>query len=157
MLVSQTNIGNLAEGDVWDTPVSIYPSLGGRPNPDAPKAVTDSMEEARLAFRARAHTASAVMCRRTLEVICKLHGAEERALAGSLKKLKEKGDIDERLYQWADTLRLTGNAAAHYSEEVITHDDARDMLDFTNAIVDYLYSFKDKFEAFKLRRAKTKI
>jgi hypothetical protein len=32
--------------------------------------------------------------------------------------------------------------------------DARDALDFTIGIIDYLFSYRDQFEKFKQRRAK---
>jgi predicted LPLAT superfamily acyltransferase len=73
----------------------------------------------------------------------------------SLEKMKNDGLIDDRLYEWADTLRLAGNEAAHDVNVTVSRDDARDMLEFTNAILDYLFSFCDKFERFKLRRKRS--
>ena len=31
-------------------------------------------------------------------------------------------------------------------------DDARDILEFTNALLEYVFTFRDRFEAFKIRR-----
>ena len=66
--------------------------------------------------------------------------------------MKAEGKIDERLYDWADMLRLVGNEAAHDIHVEVSKDDAGDILDFTNAIVDYIFSFNDKFLEFKNRR-----
>ncbi len=152
ILIVQDNIGNMVEGDIWDTPVKLYPSQEIRINPDAPKPIRVAYEEAAASFKARAYTAAAIMCRKILEGICKEHGVRERTLIKSLERMKDERIIDERLYEWADVLRLVGNEAAHDVNVTISRDDAKDMLEFTNAILDYLFSFRDKFEEFKKRR-----
>jgi hypothetical protein len=80
ILVTQDNVGNLVEGDIWDTPVRLYPSQDIHINPDAPKSIRSAYEEAAASFRARAYTAAAIMCRKTLEGICDAHGIRERSL-----------------------------------------------------------------------------
>ena len=104
-------------------------------------------------LRANAYTASAIMCRKTLEAICSEHGATERNLLASLKKLKDEGVIEHRLYEWADALRIVGNEAAHDVKVQVSAQDARDVLEFTNALLEYTFTFRDKFERFKKRRA----
>ena len=74
ILITQDNIGNMVEGDIWDTPVRLFPSQEVHLNPNAPKAIRDSYEEAFRCFKNRAYTASAIMCRKTLEGICKKNG-----------------------------------------------------------------------------------
>lgn len=95
------------------------------------------------------------MCRKTLESFCILKEVKEKNLAVSIKKLKEKGIINEQLFDWADELRLAGNKAAHSINHDFEESDAKDILDFTIAILDFTYSFKDKFDKFK-ERGKTK-
>ena len=60
--------------------------------------------------------------------------------------------IDGRLKEWADQLRLTGNEAVHDVDAKVSHQDARDTLDFTKALSEYVFTFRDKFEEFKKRR-----
>ena len=154
MLIRQINIGNMVEGDIWDTPTGLYPNEGERANPNAPREILVALEEARACYRARAHTAAAIMCRKTLEgEFCAAHGVNERNLMSSLKKMKDQGLIDDRLFEWSDTLRVAGNEAAHGVGVTISEADARDILEFTNAILDYLFSYRDRFEQFKKRRA----
>lgn len=57
--------------------------------------------------------------------------------------------IDDRLLAWADALRITGNEAAHGAEFSVKREDAKDALDFTEAIVDYLFVFQERFKALK--------
>ncbi|MCI0561662.1 MAG: DUF4145 domain-containing protein [Nitrososphaera sp.] len=154
ILVSQNNIGNMVEGDIWDTPARLYPSDDIRVNPNAPKPIRLAYGEAAVCFRARAYTAAAIMCRKTLEGICEAHGVQGLSLVKALEKMKNDKLIDDRLYEWADALRLAGNEAVHDVKVTVPSDDAKDMLEFTNAILDYLFSFRDKFDRFKQRRKK---
>ena len=71
---------------------------------------------------------------------------EIKNLALSIKKLKDEGVINEQLFDWADELRLAGNKAAHNIDNNFDSLDAKDILDFTIAILDFTYSFKDKFD-----------
>lgn len=143
----------MAEGDRWDTPYISFPSTDLRVNPNAPKEIQSAFEEACACYRAQAYTASAIMCRKTLEGICEAHGVKERNLALSLKAMKDQSQIDERLYEWSDSLRVAGNEAAHGVGLSIAQPDAKDILEFTNAILDYMFSYRDRFEKFKSRRA----
>jgi hypothetical protein len=154
MVIRQTNIGNMAEGDVWDKPFLVFPSPDLQANPRAPQPIRRAFEEACGCYRAQAYTASAIMCRKALEGICVEHDVKERNLALSLKKMKDTGLIDDRLFEWSDALRLAGNEAAHGVETNIESADAKDIIEFTNAIIDYMFSFRDRFDQFKKRRDK---
>ncbi|MGQ5524126.1 DUF4145 domain-containing protein [Chitinimonas sp. PSY-7] len=153
ILVSQTNIGNIADGDIWDTPVIVFPESDIRVNPIAPREIRTAFEEACTCYRAQAYTASAIMCRKTLEGICIVHGINERNLQSAIKKMKEQSLIDDRLYEWSDVLRIVGNEAVHDVGVVLSQPDAKDTIEFTNAILDYLFSYRDRFEQFKRRRS----
>lgn len=154
ILVRQTNIGNMAEGDKWDTPQLVFPTTDLRVNPNAPHDIRLAFDEACSCYRAGAFTASAIMCRKTLEGICAAHGVVEGSLARSLRKMHEQNLIDDRLFEWSDLMRTAGNEAAHGVGLSIPPADAKDILEFTNAIMDYLFSFRDRFEEFKKRRNK---
>lgn len=152
LLIKQDNIGNMAQGDIWDIPTKIYPAEEFHTNPNAPKQVRVIFEEACRCFKAHAYIATAILSRKTIESICDYHNIRERNLVSSLAKMKSEGKIDERLFEWADMLRLVGNEAAHDTNAEISKEDASDVLDFANAIIDYIFSFKDKFDEFKTRR-----
>jgi hypothetical protein len=131
----------------------LYPRPDTRVNPNLPAPLKTAYEEATSCFKAKAYTATAIMCRKTLEGICVEHGASERSLVSSLKVLKDTGVIENRLYEWADALRISGNEAAHDVNITISPDEAKDLLEFTNALLEYVFTFRDKFEEFKRRRA----
>jgi hypothetical protein len=154
ILVRQTNIGNMADGDKWDTPQLVYPTADLRVNPNAPRDIRLAFDEACNCYRVGAFTASAIMSRKTLEGICASHDVTERSLALSLRKMHKQNLIDDRLFEWSDLMRVAGNEAAHGVGLSIQQPDAKDILEFTNAIMDYLFSFRDRFEEFKRRRTK---
>ena len=70
--------------------------------------------------------------------------------------LRERGHIDQKLLAWADELRLIGNDAAHDLHVVIEQVDARDALEFVEALLMYAFSLNRRFEEFKNRRAATR-
>lgn len=138
------------EGSGWDTPERIYPprsiSLA------IPFPIILAYQEAQTCFRAKAYTATAIMCRKALEGIAEEHKVTVRNLASALKEMRDKGIIESRLYEWADALRISGNEAAHGVNVTISQQDAKDILEFTNALLEYVFTFQDRFERFKKRR-----
>lgn len=143
------------EGDVdyYDDDVPVYPAPPRLMSPAVPKKLQDCFLEARTCYQAKAYTASAIMCRRSLELLAAERGVSEDSLAKSLGKLKAKGDIDQRLYDWCDELRLAGNDAVHDVNSNVSQKDARDMSELAEAIIDYVYVFQARYEEFKNRRA----
>jgi hypothetical protein len=138
--------------DMWSAPQIIFQVDSDQVNPDVPARIRSSFREARIAYRAGASTASAMMCRKTLEALCAEHGIKERNLAAALKRANETSLIDGRLTEWADELRIAGNEAAHDVDSEISGEDARDLLEFTEAILEYVFTFRDRFDRFQQRR-----
>jgi hypothetical protein len=132
---------------------SVYPAAPRSMGSAVPSTVQRCFEEARICYQARAYTASAIMCRRTLETLALDRGADAGNLAKSLTNLKDRGDIDQRLFDWSDALRLAGNSAAHDVAASISRVDASDMNDLTEAVIDYVYVFQERYQSFKNRRA----
>lgn len=139
----------------WELPAVVYPARPSILDDAVPEPVLRSYWEAeRTLTEARAYVGTALLCRRTLEVICDHFGARKGNLASKLKALKEQGTIENRLYEWADKiLRLLGNEAAHDVRSDISKEDAEDALEFTRAIIEYLYVFEAAYRRFEKRRA----
>ena len=87
-----------------------------------------------------------------LSGFCAENGTTKRSLAANLEELRDSGTITDQLFEWATALRLSGNEAAHDVSVTFSEEDAKDLLDFTVAILDFTYSFRVKFEAFLARR-----
>jgi len=105
-----------------DDPVCVCPPRDRELHHSVPKTIQQAFTEARICFRAKAFNAAAMMCRRTLEGICFVHGVESGLLKVKLKTLKEKEIIKSRLFEWAEELRTLGNEAAHAVELVVSRE-----------------------------------
>ena len=154
LLIEQEREIDMNENELyWGQVKKIYPSNLFHINPAIPEKLQKGLLECIQCFKASSNTATVIMCRRALEGFCSLKGVTEKNLAKSINRLKEEGAINEQLYEWANQLRLSGNEAAHDIESNFESIDAKDILDFTIAILDFTYSFKDKFDKFKERIA----
>jgi hypothetical protein len=152
ILVQQELDFNHAAQDLdWGLPQKLYPGNLFHINPVIPDKLRQGLIECVKCYKAAAYTATVIMCRKTLESFAVQKGIKEKNLSITIKKLKDSGVINEQLYEWADELRLAGNKAAHDMDESFDELDAKDIMDFTIAILDFTYSFKDKFDKFKLR------
>jgi hypothetical protein len=138
----------------WEKPIKIYPSNLFHINPVIPEQLRKNLIECIKCYKVGAFTATAIMCRKTLDGFCSLKGVKEKNLGLAIKKLKEQNIINDQLYEWANELRLLGNKAAHSIDHTIESVDGKDILEFTIAILDFTYSFKDKFDKFKSRLEK---
>ncbi len=117
-----------------------------------PKLTRKSLEEAKKCLSAHAYSACAVMCGRAIEAICTEHKTKAKTLAAGLRELRDKQVIDQRLFEWGDSLREKRNIGAHATEEDVTREDARDVLEFAAAISEYVFVLSAKYEAFKSRQ-----
>ncbi|MFH1446782.1 MAG: DUF4145 domain-containing protein [Chloroflexota bacterium] len=132
---------------LWPQPISFYSRI-------IPDIVRDSLEEAQKCYNAKAYSACAVMCGRVLEGLCKIYETKNKNIAGGLKELLEKKIIDDRLFRWGAVLREQRNLGAHATGEKINKEDAQDLLDFANAICDYVFVLSDRFDKFMKRQEK---
>lgn len=150
MLVLQCEYGR----DNLDEPYRVYPPQDNRLGLRFPPSIRNAFEEVLGCMKGKAYTAAAIMCRKTLEGVCAEHGCSGKTLDNDLKQMKDKGLIESRLFEWADALRIAGNEAAHEVGTVVNKQDATDLLEFTRALLEYVFTFRDRFEEFKKRRMK---
>jgi len=146
----------LAIGDVCDEdgpPRRVFPPAERRELGIAvPKNIQAAFKEAVQCFKGKAFTASAIMCRKTLEGLCAAHEAKAGNLAKRLAKLRDDGVIETRLFEWAEELRVLGNEAAHGVDSTVSRQDCEDILEFTEALAQYVFTYRHKFQQFKERR-----
>jgi len=77
---------------------------------------------------------------------------KKRVMLGEgIRRLKDAGIIDERLFSWSQQLQAFRNLAAHPEDITISRQDAEDLQTFTNAIVEYVYDLADRYDEFKSR------
>lgn len=137
----------------WTDPERVWPKPDEHLPGEVPSLVRVSLADARKCYKANVYTACAVMCGRALEAMCKEKTGETN-LAKGLKQLHTSKIIDDRLFEWGEALRKERNIGAHASDDTISKADARDVLDFAIAIIEYVYIMIAKFEAYQARKAK---
>jgi uncharacterized protein YbaR (Trm112 family) len=139
--------------DCYATPIVLYPGAPVLRGVIPPNIGATFLEAHRCYTDAAAYTACAILCRRTLEGICADFGATKGNLQSKLETLKSNGIIDGRIHEWADgLLRDLGNDAAHEIDTVISKADAEHALEFTKAILEYIYVLGVAYKLFKERR-----
>ncbi|KVM84021.1 hypothetical protein WK68_07445 [Burkholderia ubonensis] len=139
----------------WHSAERRWPAPDNEIDWSIPEIARNSLVEATICFSAKAYSACAVMCGRTIEGVCKHHDPKTRTLAAGLKKLKQDGVIDERIFGWSEALREHRNLGAHATTEKVERDDARDLLDFAIAICEYVFILNEKFARFQQRQRGT--
>lgn len=130
---------------LWPAPSSVELSLS------VPETARRDIKDAQKCLSHGIYSAAVVLCGRALERLAK-EKAPSRNLASSLTELKAKSVIDERLYLWAEALRKERNLGAHAAEEDVTKENAQDVLAFTVAIFEYVYTLSEKYEEFMERK-----
>lgn len=140
----------------WGPVRRVWPRPQKRLSQDIPESVRKNVEEAEKCLRAGAYNACAVMCGRALESVSHAFGTKKKVLAGGLQDLRDAGVIDRRLYEWGDALRSERNIGAHASNTDITKQDATDLVEFTNAICEYVFVLTARFDRFMERKQSTR-
>ena len=91
------------------------------------------------------------MLGRAIEGMCK-DKVKLKYLGEGLKKLKAEGIIDEKLFKWGEALRTERNIGAHAGTDSVSWQDARDILDFSYAMAEYVYVLDEKYKEYLARK-----
>ena len=151
-LVRETLYGIPGEFETVTDEAVLYPISPGPKVEGLPDSIARSVTQAHRSYSTSSYDACAVMCRRALEALCKTLSATGGDLATRLANLKTNGRIDARLLEWAHGVRMVGNEAAHDVETAVSAEDARDILEFTEALLTYVFTLDAKFRSFEARR-----
>ena len=136
----------------------VYPEDVSSRFVSVPDEIARMYREAWRAYNVQLHDASMVLCAKCVEALCIENGELKGSLAVRLERLQDRGIIDHAIAVWADEVRLARNIAAHHDrKERITKEDARDMLEFTRAILLYVFELQHRLQAFRERRKKTSV
>jgi hypothetical protein len=93
------------------------------------------------------------MCGKTIEAVCAALGEGKGTLEKRLHRLRDSNKIEAKLYDWANQLRIVRNEAVHDLSVAGSKDDARDCLEFVEAILVYVFTLDRKFQEFRKRRS----
>jgi uncharacterized protein YutE (UPF0331/DUF86 family) len=92
------------------------------------------------------------MVGRALEAVARDYDSRVRTIATGIKKMHEAGAISKELFDWANELRLLRNIGAHAFEKDVEEVDAREALDFLQAILETIYHLRPMFQKRKERK-----
>ncbi len=159
VLVRQFKDGNSR----WKTN-EIYPNPQPKPiNDKIPEFIKSDLKETLTCFCVGSYRATAILCRRILQVICLDKGTKDATLEKQIDELFEMRIITQDIKDWAHSVRWVGNNAAHPSVKddiTIEKDDANDILELVEQIIHILYiagdMAKEKKEKFKKKINKSK-
>jgi hypothetical protein len=126
-----------------DTSTLLFPA----PQDDSaiPAAIKRSYWEANR-IKGEAPGLYAVGMRRTIEAVCKDHGASG-SLKRMLDRLGEEGLLPEPLVEMGHQLRERGNLGAHAEEIEVSSEDVPVIEEFVDAVLEYLYRAPAKIAA----------
>jgi hypothetical protein len=131
---------------VWPAPSTVELSAS------IPENVRRDIKDAQKCLSHGIFSAAVVLCGRALERLTKVK-APGKTLAEGLAELKTQGIIDDRLFEWASALRKERNLGAHAADEEVTKENAEDVLAFTVAIFEYVYTLAEKYAEYVARKA----
>jgi hypothetical protein len=117
-----------------------------------PGIVKESYEEAVRCEVHKSWIACVTMVGRTLEAVTKEYAPSEKSMFGGLKRMYDDGAISQEIHDWANELRAIRNIGAHATQQKLSRQDARESLDFLQAILETIYYMRPKFVAMKARR-----
>jgi HEPN domain-containing protein len=131
---------------VWPAPFTLELSAS------IPEQARRDIKDAQKCISHGIYSAAAVLCGRALERFAKVK-VPGKSLHEALKDLKAQGEIDSRLFDWANILRKERNLGAHAGDEEVTKENAEDVLAFTIAIFEYVFTLSEKYAEFVARKA----
>lgn len=112
--------------------------------------------QAKQALKSQSWDAAAVMARSALQVVLREKGAAGKSLAAETNDLVQKGLLVASMAEWAKEIREGGNEAAHPSHDSsgVTEEDARQIVEFTEYLLHYLYVIPSQIESRRQRLKK---
>lgn len=113
---------------------AVYPIQRKAVSQDIPEPIRSEFDEANLCFAVEAYRACISICETALEAMWR----EQKVC--SLKELKDKGIISERLYRQADQVRRWANVAKHeLIHEAVAPEEAEQLLSYLEQIFHEVY------------------
>ncbi len=136
--------GSIEWEENFDT---LYPVITYQ-NTNVPKKVNNAFLSA-----IKAQHIDDVIClialRRTLEIICKDKNAKGRTLKDKILDLTNNGTFPVIINEASDILRILGNEAAHGDDFEYDWSIVKEMVNFTQIIIEYVYVIPYRIEQIK--------
>ncbi len=119
--------------------------------------IKDSASEAYACYSIRAYRAAILMARAVCEAIAKDQGFGEGNLQKKIAQMEAQRLISPLVKQQADEIRYFGNDMAHGDfAQPVSADDAHEVLNFLDVLIDAVYQQPAKLQAMQKARAQRK-
>jgi hypothetical protein len=119
--------------------VRLYP-VSEKSRNILPPELRRSYDEAIRCFQADCYLASIILCRRTLELVCRYHQSTTGTLFSRIRRLHAEHVINDALATLAESVRTSGNLAAHDPKFDQSAGATAEFLGFTGAVIHFIYS-----------------
>ncbi len=119
-----------------------------------PPEVKRCWQQAHRSLQNESWDAAAVMARTALQAALRDTGAEGNNLKEEIKNLASTGVLPPLMREWSDEVRLLGNDATHPDgeSEGAAAADARDVVEFLDYLLQYLYDLPKAIAYYRERR-----
>ena len=125
----------LNEGD------TVYPHELPAPTDERiPDAIRNDIDEAKSCLNVSAWRAAVVMARRAIQTAAIEKGAPAGSkLVDQINHLASNGIITQEIKNWADVVRWVGNDGAHPGGVAVSQEDAEDILNLAEQLMNVIY------------------
>lgn len=118
----------------------IYPNPLPSPTDERiPENIRLDLDEAKQCNSIHAFRACAVMARRAIQSTAIAKGATKEDLVSQINELESNGVITNDLKEWATVVRWVGNDAAHPNKDIVSQEDAEDILNLVEQFLNVIF------------------
>jgi len=148
---------------IYDFMVLPWPIGKAKPLDNWPDDVQRFWSQAHESLGIKNWDAAAVMARSAVQATMRDKGAVGKELYGEIEDLAAKGSLPPLMKEWSHEVRVLGNESAHPKPGTPppTQEDARDIVQFLDSLLLYLYEYPKRISDYRARRkskeASTKI
>jgi len=148
------NAENAIGHPLYDFRMVPWPLGKAQPSNNWPPDVQRFWTQAHESLAIENWDAAAVMARSAVQVAMRDKGAVGKDLYSEIEDLAKKGDLPPLMKEWSHEVRVLGNDSAHPKPNAppTTPEDARDIVQFLDSLLLYLYDFPKKISDYRQRR-----
>lgn len=123
------------------------------PKEEWPESIGKLWTELKECMNISTYQAAAMTARSLLQAILRNIGSSDDRLIDAIDSLQHKGKLSDTMINWAHQIRLLGNEAVHPDAETeIDPQDVRDVVNFIDFLLEYLYTLPKRIEHYRNRR-----
>lgn len=119
---------------------TVYPIPIPQPTDKrVPEPIRRDLDEAKACMQVNAYCAAAVMARRVIQQLAIDKGCTTGNLVNQIEQLAANGVITADVKEWATVVRWVGNDAAHPNTNSVEKEDAQDIIDLAQQLLQIVY------------------